>query len=187
MSNQIYVYPDIPTVLAAIGTVDTVVDAIRATDVPNIQTNIIAEIVPDLASCTLAGSIVEDGASGTANVISVTSGIANTWSPWGEMDAATAEIQHINAITVGITNFTENFAVTIEIGIGAGGSEVTIIRFSFYLYWTTAEGYSLPLVYNLPVPKRVAAGVRIALRAADDKAAGKQYTVGIQRYKDIEL
>ena len=68
--------PQIAAVLAAVGTVDTVVDAIRAADVPNIQTNINAnETILDLIRGTDLPNIETSIAGNLTNINAIIAAI----------------------------------------------------------------------------------------------------------------
>lgn len=132
---------------------------------------------------TTSGVIVEDGTSGTPNVVTLTaSGSANTFGSWTQLDASVSADSYIASIIVYPTSATTIADFCIEIGTGA--SPATKIRFSFKTANLTSVGYRMPFVYSLPIPIRVASGTKISGRFSTD-AGGDACTIGIQYYQGL--
>ena len=137
-------------------------------------------------SATTNGVIVEDGTSGTPNIVALaSSATANTFGAWVEVDASVSADSWIKAITV-THSHNNTVSFVIEIGIGGAGSEATKIRFSGYLRYASIAGFVVPTVYNLSIPIKVASGTRIAARVSDSYAAENSFKVGVQYYQSIE-
>lgn len=174
------------------GILDTIKDLITRTKGLD---DIHDDIVVSNTSCTVAGTIVEDGSSGTPCLTSVVSSdTANTFGAWTEIDASVSADSWIKSIT--ITPHWANPAaddilkICIEIGTGAGASETTKIRhtLAMVVWFDDAVGYAFvpAMIINLPIPIKVASGTRIAARVSDEKAAAFTYWIGVQYYQGLE-
>jgi len=139
------------------------------------------------ASATTTGVIVEDGTSGTPNVVSAASeSLANTFGSWVQVDASAAADCWISSVLVSVSNTGTDPNTCIEIGTGAAGSEATKGRWSFLYKFSSDVGYLPPVTIPLPIPIKVASNTRIAVRASDSQTAAKNYTIGVQYYKTLE-
>jgi hypothetical protein len=136
---------------------------------------------------TTTGVIVQDGATGTPNVVAVaTDASANTFGAWVELDASTAAISYISHITVNC-GISKSAFFCVEIGTGAGGGEAAKIRVSYSHTYATAVGAMNAVVFALPIPIKVAASTRIAARASNSKGDGAlTLNVGISYYTTLE-
>jgi len=164
------------------GRIDLLIDGIKA------KTDTIAASSVSTASATTAGVIVQDGTTGTPNVVTCVADTANTFGAWAQIDASTSAVSWIShvAITVKASNSAYRDFV-VEIGTGAAGSEVTKLRFSFLGGLYSNAGSMIPAVFALPIPIRVAAGVRIAARAAPNTtSANGTVAVGLSFYQSLE-
>ncbi len=138
----------------------------------------------------VGATIVEDSAmeTGAPNTVMPVSGIANTFGNWVEVDAAVSADSYINSILVTckelLTNNTDTDFV-VEIGTGAGGSEVSKIRFSGYYEAGSAVGGLQPFIFTLSNPIKVASGTRIAVQVSDNVASEQDYKVSIQYYQGL--
>lgn len=139
-----------------------------------------------VASCTETGVIVEDTTTGTPKLITLTSdNNANVWGSWVQLDAALNKDSWICFVTV-FMSFVSGRQV-LELGKGAGGSESPIARWSFKLVYLTAVGMINSLVFPLPIPIKVSAGTRLALRIADDVGGANDYIASAQYYQNLEV
>jgi len=142
--------------------------------------------VSSVASATAAGTAVQDGTSGTPNIVEIiASGSANTFGSWTELDAAAAADSWIFCITVNPTG-SGSKSFVLEIGTGGAGAEVTKIRSSLYHTNYSDVGVLPVIVLTLPVPIKVASGVRIAARCANSVAAANSMRIGISYYQGLE-
>jgi len=147
----------------------------------------IQQVTPVVASTTEDGVIVEDTAAGTPKLTIITSsGTANTFGAWVEHDASVSADSWIAFITIMRNTSGKGPGAVLEIGVGAGGSEVTKIRLSHKWMYDTDAGYQTPAVFSLPIPIKAASGVRIAARIADDFAEAVGYKVSISYYQGLE-
>ena len=144
---------------------------------------------------TTTGVIVEDTSTGTPKIVTAaSSGSANTFGSWVEIDASTSADSWICGFTCVSDEDGTRLTAVIEIGTGVGASEVTKIRVSkrynsCYAYdggGGSVALFEFNLEYNLPIPIKVAAGTRIAVQMADSKAGAVNYLVGLQYYQGLE-
>jgi len=146
----------------------------------------IPEAVPSSASATTNGVIVQDGTDGTPNIVYVgSSATANTFGNWVELDAATDADSWLCIVT-NIYPATSNYNVLLEIGTGAAGNEVTKVRLSYRYGRDSEVGLFPPVIFNLPIPIKIASGTRIAARAATSAASAMDMAVSICRYQSLE-
>jgi len=156
------------SISADIAAVKTVVDAIGNT-------------VSDV-STTTTGVIVEDGATGTPNVVTVVSSAdAHTFGPWAQIDASVSANSQINSVIVHITG-AQSESMCIEIGTGANSSEATKIRFSV----TTVNAAQHIYVFPVTIPIKVASGTRVAARLSTTNGASRTANVSVQYYQSLE-
>jgi len=147
----------------------------------------IQQITPSVASCTQTGTIVEDTAAGTPKLTQIgSSGTINTFGAWVEHDASVSADSWIAIISIIRISNAKGPGAVLEIGVGASGSEVTKIRLSHKWMYDTDAGYQSPIIFSLPIPIKVASGVRIAARIADDGAAVNYYKISISYYQGLE-
>ena len=170
------------------GGVDADDSAKAILDLIKTKTDTIAASPVSTASATTTGVIVEDGATGTPNIVAVTSSAsANTFGAWAEIDASASANSWICTISIYQTTNTVATKKVIEIGTGAGGAEATKIRESFCLYRTAAASDLMyPVILVLPIPIKVASGVRIAARMADETASAVACDVSVPMYQTLE-
>jgi hypothetical protein len=152
-------------------------------------------ILPSVTAATITGVIKQDTSTGTPNVVTLTpDAAANTFGNWDTIDAAAAVVEWISHVAIHVSSFTsyheQNYVV--EIGTGGAGSEAVKARFSFVGH--TGDSDAAPvipssdtLVFPLPIPIKVALGVRIAGRTANSGASAS-YTVvvGLSFYQTLE-
>jgi len=118
----------------------------------------------------------------SAGVQPVSSATAWAWGSWVELVppntiAGPFDITDINFLfpPVGLTKDVRYQAV-IQIGVGAAGSETPIISLPVhFLSDTLVDHVPDNQVVFLPVPRRVAANSRVAVRAANDGAVALTY------------
>jgi len=147
----------------------------------------IQQVNVSLASTTETGVIVEDTAAGTPKLTSISSSATvNTFGAWVEHDASVSADSWIAIITILRYTSGKGPGAVLEIGVGAGGSEVTKIRLSHKWMYDTDSGYQTPAVFSLPIPIKIASGVRIAARIADDFAEVVAYRISISYYQGLE-
>ena len=128
-----------------------------------------------------SGTIVEDTSTGTPKVVDcASSGTANTFGSWVQVDASTAAASYVCGITIQTADATAK-TCTVEVGTGAEAAEATKIRISF----GSGAAAIQPIFYTLPVPMLVAASTRIAIRASDSEAGANTYSIGIQYYNSL--
>jgi len=136
-------------------------------------------------SCTTNGAIVEDGSSGTPNVITITAGDAsNTFSAWVQVDGSVNADSYICGFTVSqVVDSSVGDKQVLEIGTGSAGNEVTKVRHSFSISATT----TVLAHFALPIPIKVSSGTRIAARYSDSvTAASRTIGVSVQYYQSLE-
>lgn len=135
---------------------------------------------------TSAGIIAQYGAAGTPSVTAATNAAsANTFGSWAQVIASTAADLWLCSVSVASVDAQIVAGVTfvIEVGTGAGGAESTNIRFSS----SFAEAAFLhPIIFTLPIPIKVAAGTRVAVRAANSTSDLVTYNVGLSYYTGLE-
>lgn len=186
MSNNCSMTTDLGPTNTLIGIVDTVVDLIRAADVPAIVTAVgLIDTSVSHTSTTIAGVIVEDISTGTPHDINVQTGAGNTFGAWVQFDAALSEDSWLNSL---IVSFGHDAGLAadwvVEVGIGAGGSEVTMERFSMKAICTADRG--APIVQlTAAIPKFMAAGERVSVHASCNQAnktvwCSVQYEQGLE-------
>ena len=152
------------------GTVST----LAAADIP--------AAVPSSASATTTGIIVEDGTTGTPNVITLaTDASAETFGAWTEIDASVSANSWIDCITIGKDGVSAVDNCVIEIGTGAAASEVTKIRKSF-----GSAIVDINITIPLSIPIKVASGTRIAARASNKAANSISLYTGLSMYQSLE-
>jgi len=158
----------------------------RTTDSPEAIRNRIDAPPVSLYSGTVTGTIVEDGATGApcqASVASSTS--ADIFGAWTQIDAAASADSWICSWSDIISEDIVT-PVVLEIGTGAGASEVTKMRWSYTIDNLSADSNLQTRVFTLPIPIKVASGVRIAARASDGQAAAKTHVISVQYYQGLE-
>jgi len=149
--------------------------------------NQLASIISSLwKGYTTAGVIVCDTSVGTPDIIVVASyAAANTFGSWTQIDAAASADSCINWIHVALITLTGRLVkAAIEIGTGAGGSEVTKIRIPFSVYANTDIAHD-SVGISLTIPIKVASGTRIAARITDNEEAATSYNVGVAYYQGL--
>lgn len=132
------------------------------------------------AGTTDSGVIVEVGDTGVPSVISFnSSGTANAFGSWHTVDPSISADSYICSLV-----YSPNHAywggICVEVGVGAAGSESTIIRFSYWCY-NCCSSFVFPVI----VPIKVAAGTRIAIRVSDYLASAKPHKLSIQYYQGL--
>lgn len=163
-------------------TFDTTTDSLEA---------ISDKLITGITSASSGGFIVEDGTDGTPNITTVaTSGTANTFGSWTQIDASLAQDSYICGISINapsVANANENFV--LEIGTGANPSEVTKLRFSFVIAYrlvTDVENSTfMPTYLPLSIPVKIASGTRITARVSNSSANARDLYVGVQYYKTL--
>ena len=144
-------------------------DADIATDIANVQTVVDAlpttGAVPSTASATATGVIVQDGATGAPNIITFanTNGV-NTFTAFAAFDASASADSYVSHLSV-YGSYASSFNYCVEIATGGAGSEVVKARFSGFSsvrYNGVAAVYVVKDKFVLPVPIKVASGVRIS-------------------------
>lgn len=177
---------DIANVQTEVDKIGTPVDTNVCTDIANVQTAVDAIVTATVttASTTTAGTIVQDGTTGTPNTVQVTTNAsANTFGSWGTIDASVSADSWIMGVSIA-TAGTANIAYVTEIGIGAGPT--TIVRFSFKIWEQTAAGYHPTLFVPFPIPIKVASGTAISCRAACSVAIAHSVEFGLSMYQGLE-
>ncbi len=140
-------------------------------------------------ACTATGTIVQDSAYGTGghNNVNLPSGAgANTFGAWVQFDAAVSADSWISHLILGPTVPAEGAQGVIEIATGAALSEVPKMRFSYRVDMSTDVGYLGFWVIVLPIPIKIASGVRIAGRHSDNIAGVRTLAVGLSMYQGLE-
>lgn len=145
----------------------------------------IQQVTPVAASTTETGKIVEDTTTGTPKVTQCGGAGVNVFSAWITHDASLAVDSWLCMLILTSVTTALDRDVVIEVGKGSAGSEVTIIRISFCWGFRTDAGQRPPVPFSLPIPIKVLAGERLAIRAACG-AAAKSFRVGIQYYQGME-
>ena len=164
-------------------------DSVKAElDLIKANTDTIAASPVSTASGTTTGVIVEDGATGTPNVVVLASSAsANTFGGWIQIDASVSANSWICSVLVTPTHQVDvDMNAVVEIGTGAAASEAAKIRFSFTVEVVTNVGTRNPFQFVLPIPIKVASGVRIAARISDDEAVANNYNTSVQYYQSLE-
>lgn len=170
--------------------IGTPADTDVSTDIANVQASV--DAIPTTApvvsatACTTNGVIVEDGTSGTPNIVSVApSGTTNTFGAWTEIDASTSANSWLTCVTDAIDGLVGDIKSVIEIGIGGAGAEVTIWRKSYQAIFGASESFNT-MNFNLSLPKYIASGTRIAARVSQTGTGTNAHLMSIQRYQSIE-
>ena len=134
---------------------------------------------------TTTGTIVQDGTTGTPNIVSVVpSGSANTFGVWAVLDASAAAIMELCLLTIE-SSATANRTCVLEIGIGAEGAEAPIFRLSWYDRVVTSVGYVPGHCVAIPVPIKVAASARITARVSVNGTSADVLSVGLSSYTNL--
>lgn len=134
-----------------------------------------------VASVTETGKILEDTTSSVPKITTVLSDPnINVFGAWTTHDASLAVDSWIASITAKKPLITGEHV--IELGIGAAGSEVPIVRWSF----ASGEDVELTVVLPLPIPIKVPVGTRLSIRAADNKAGNNWHLFGVNYYQGLE-
>lgn len=129
---------------------------------------------------TTTGTIIQDGATGTPNVVQITpSATANTFGAWTELDASTEAKVFLSHVSI-TANAVDAGYLCVEIGTGANPNEAAIARFSFAFVNLATYSAFRPIVYSIPVPLEIAASTRVSARASFSDASYTGYVyVGI--------
>lgn len=157
------------------------------------QLNLIPKTSPPVSatSGTTTGKIVGDKTTGTPDtVVVITDAVAGNFGAWVEIDASVSADSWISNITVlpyDTNALVQDRPCVIEIGTGAGGAEVAKIRLSCAFHTVSAVGVVSPAVFTVPIPIKVASGVRIAVRASTVTSASMHYRVGLSMYQVLEV
>lgn len=134
-------------------------------------------------SATIAGTIVQDGATGTPNIVTVASNAsANTFGNWTALDAAAAADVWISHVTVMPQTGSKNCCLEI----GTGASPATKIRFSFCEGELSGVGHIPIVVFTLPIPIKVASGTAISARASASTPGPVSFFIGLSYYAGLE-
>lgn len=145
----------------------------------------IAAVDAGQVAVSTAATIVQDAATGTPSVVTVTSSAdANTFGSWAALDAAAAADLWICGFTVAPAQSTLASPATVSfcIEIGTGGTPAAIIRYSATQTVVSAVGVYNPIVITLPIPIKVASGTAISARASTGTADNMQFLVGLSYY-----
>lgn len=136
---------------------------------------------------TDTGTIVEDTTTGIPKIVSVnTAAGANTFGAWVEFDTAVSADSYVCSIMVSGDFAADIRNYCVELGVGANGSEVTKVRFSFRTLQITNEGIANPaVVYTLSIPIKVASGLRIALRMSCSLGGAVGRGISVQYYQGL--
>lgn len=138
-------------------------------------------------AATTAGVIVQDLSAGTPDVVALAIGATqNTFSAWTQVDASLSAISWISHVMFSL-NPAETNNWCLEIGTGAGGAEVTKIRLSGRMEIKTDVGKVPCNLIALPIPVKVAAGIRLAARAS--LSTNNAYTayMALSTYQVLEV
>jgi len=134
--------------------------------------------VPSKTAATTSGVIVQDGSTGTVGLVTVTSHTdPDTLGSWTQLDASASADSWISHITTTVASAVGDYVV--EIGTGGAGSESTKCRYSLYP--------SIPMMFQLQIPIKVASGTRIAARISKSVGGGAQtLKIGLSMYQSLE-
>jgi len=138
-------------------------------------------------SGTVGGTVTENLTNGTASVAELaSSATANTFGAWVAIDAVAAADEWICGATVYPGSLDASSVLfCLQIGVGAGGSEVARFQCSArYLHVTNTIALN-PIVYSIPIPIFVASGARVSCRISDNQAVALDYTVSVQFYQGL--
>ena len=108
----------------------------------------------------------------------------NTWSAWTEWIAALPAKSWLASVYHGINAPAASGTYCIEVGIGAAGSEVTIVRMSGAVFCATAVGYAYMVGQTLGTPIALPSATRIAVRVSANVASRQVYH-SIQWYQTV--
>jgi len=139
-------------------------------------------------SATIAGIIVEDGATGTPNVVTVANGCGvNTFGAWFELDASLSADSWLSMFNIAPLNDTSTqlFNHIIEFGIGAAGNEVTKERVSFHMRGVATV--QNPYFISLPIPIKILSGARLSCRMSCNNANALNWGIACQYYQALEV
>jgi hypothetical protein len=144
------------------------------------------------ASATTTGVIVQEYAgAGNPDLVDIAIDEVsnNTLSAWVTVDSTMSADSWIAGISVCLSS---GCAVAngykIQIGTGAPASEAVKITFSFYDVWISSVGVRPTYFFTLPIPIKVASGVRIAARASKSASGSGAVVikVGVCSYQSLE-
>ena len=139
-----------------------------------------------VTSATSAGNIVgvNDGSvSPTASVRDSTT--ADTFGAWVEYEDSLAQDSWLFAIFHAVPG-AAILQCTLQIGIGAAGSETSIIQLNPRGNGGAYGSSKLPKEIMLPIPIKIDSGTRIAIRAAGSRALSDVHYVDLNWYKGLE-
>ncbi len=185
MSNSFNILPDFTPVLAAVAVVDTVVDAIRAVDIPAINTENAANLTAinsktiQTMSLTAGGTIESNGATAAPDITQVSANVAaNTWGDYVQHIGSMAGDSYIAGVTVQFdSSMTTNWVLILAKGPNA--SEVVKIRFNFRSLQVTQVGFNDPIFIGISQPILFENSSRLTLRCANSTGGGALH-VGVQ-------
>lgn len=117
------------------------------------------------------------------------SATAWAWGSWAELvpvDTITSDFI-ITAVVIIVASETTTRDWVCQIGIGAAGAEAAIIDVAGkWAYATTVGLFIASATFVLPVPIKITANTRVAVRATDDTASALNYNAKIQ-YIELPL
>lgn len=103
-----------------------------------------------------------------------------TWGTWVELvpiNTITVDfvITHLVALEDPVAALDTRHQTVFQLGIGTAGSEVVIASIAVTWLIDSAAGHLAPWSFPLPVPRKVAANSRVAIRCTDSIAAIRTY------------
>ena len=124
------------------------------------------KIVVSITNATVTGMIVEKDTSGLGSYLTVTSGVGGAFGAWTQHIASTAADYWLTGFSFSPTSDTSAgiMHAVIEIGKGAAGAEVAVMRHSFTIKGLAAIEV-VPYNIVIPIPIKISAGTRIAIHS----------------------
>lgn len=133
---------------------------------------------------TSTGTIVQDGTSGTPDMVTVATGAsANTFGSWVALDASTAADYYLSHVSF---SPVAGSTITYCLEIGTGGTPSTIFRFSTKVFMSSNVGYIGSATIALPVPIKIAQGTAVSARVSTTFAGSVDVAVGVAYYTGLE-
>ncbi len=168
---------DVSTDIAAISTlIGTPNDTDVSTDIAAVQTAVDAQVLYGDGTTQL--TIGAFGSDTADNYVRVTSGAGgDNLGSWVQLVASLGADSYLNRVDI-IGTAPVTIAFAVEIGTGAGASEVTKVRVgSKSILDTDGALYQNSFYINPPI--KIASGTRIAARTTDSAAGSQALDVNI--------
>ncbi len=131
----------------------------------------------ELCNCTGYGVVLTTTGMGGTTVSAP--GTANTKSSWVQLTAATTADADMIEITIGNTGAVATQANAVDIGIGAGGSEIVV----FNNLMGTVQGQFTRSVASYIFPCSIPKGTRIAARSQSQTATDTGIRVSVRTFQ----